>query len=193
VKTLIVNGSPKLHGDTAALVDAFTQQLKGEVKIITPRDNIAPCNDCRRCWQRPGCAIEDGMQAVYRYLESCDAVVLASPIWFSALSGPTLTMASRLQTYYAARRFRGAPPLRKKRGVLILAGAEKGTETAPAATARTVLRLMGADRESLQTVFALDTDNLPASRDTAALEQARAAAEALNAEMTGGCPLSWRL
>lgn len=181
MQTLVFNGSPKAHGDTTALLDAFLADLQGDTRVLTWRDGISPCTDCRHCWQHPGCAIDDAMQAAYQYLETCDNVAIASPIWFSSLSGPLLTLASRLQAFYAAGRFRGEPPpLSRKHGVLLLAGAEPGTEKIPTATALTLFRLMNVRRPLAATAFALDTDNTPAHADRAALDAARQAARTLN-------------
>ena len=62
MRTLILNGSPRKNGDTAALVEAFCQELEGEVRMLTPDDGILPCSDCRRCKVLPGCSIQDKMQ-----------------------------------------------------------------------------------------------------------------------------------
>ena len=183
MKTLILNASPRAHGDTAVLVDALARRLKGEVRILTPQSGIHPCTDCRYCWKQPGCAIRDAMQEVYPYLTDCDHVVLASPVWFSSLSGPLLDMASRFQTLFAARHFRGEPPaLREKNGVLILVGGEPGTEIGPAQNARTILRLMGARRPCAAEIYSMDTDRIPAAEDLQALAAVEAAARLLNGE-----------
>lgn len=101
MKTLIFNGSPKKNGDTEVLVNELAKKLIGEVKIISCFNNISPCVDCRFCWSNTGCSINDEMQEVYSYLDDCDNVVLASPIWFSSLSGPLLNLTSRMQTKFA--------------------------------------------------------------------------------------------
>lgn len=106
MKTLILNGSPREEGDTVALINEFTKNLIGEVKILSCFDEIHPCNDCRYCWENQGCSIDDEMQNVYPYLDECDNIILASPIWFSSLSGPLLNMCSRIQTLFAATYFR---------------------------------------------------------------------------------------
>lgn len=180
MKTLIINGSPKKNGDTAALVNEFARHLEGDVRIVSAFDNIAPCCDCRFCWNHSGCAIQDGMQEIYRYLAECDNVALASPIWFSSLSGPMLSIASRFQTLFCARFRRGETIEPKKNGVLILAGAERGTEVIPAQIASTIAKHMGVRRPFVASVYSLDTDRLPACRDETALRQAREAARLLN-------------
>lgn len=160
---------------------ALTADLHGDVHVISCRSGIRPCNDCRHCRRYDGCAIDDAMQAVYEYIKDCDNVVIASPIWFSSLSGPTLNLASRLQALFSARHFRNAPwPIRPKNGVLLLAGAEPGTEAMPAQTALTILKLLRVRRDGVQTVCSLDTDRVPAAEDAAAMQRCREAAALLN-------------
>ncbi len=181
MKTLILNGSPRRNGDTAALVDALTRELRGEVRQLTMYDRISPCLDCRYCWTHPGCAVQDKMQQVYPYLEACDNVVLASPVWFSSLSGPLMDLASRFQTYFCARFFRKEPPaFPKKNGVIILTGGEPGTEEGPLENALTIFKMANVRRPPVAVIRSMDTNRLPAREDAAALEAVRTAAQALN-------------
>lgn len=180
MKTLVINGSPKKNGDTQALLDAFLAELKGDVKIVTWQDDISPCVDCRACWIKPGCTIRDDMQEVYDYLIDCDNVVLASPIWFSSLSGPMLNIASRLQTLFMGRFRRGEKHEPDKNGVLILTGAQPETKDGPEASAMTIMRNMQVKKPLAAKVYSLDTDRLPARQDAQALADARGAARRLN-------------
>lgn len=180
MKTLVINGSPRKNGDTQALLDAFLEELEGDVKIVTWQDDISPCIDCRACWIKPGCTIRDDMQEVYDYLTDCDNVVLASPIWFSSLSGPMLNIASRLQTLFMGRFRRGEKHEPDKNGVLILTGAQPETKDGPEASAMTIMRNMRVKKPLTARVYSLDTDRLPARQDAQALAQARGAAWRLN-------------
>ncbi|MBQ7983369.1 MAG: flavodoxin family protein [Clostridia bacterium] len=181
MKTLIINGSPKSGGDTAALIDAFVSALDGEYRIVSHSDGISPCLDCRYCWKHEGCALRDGMQPLYDYLADCDCVVLASPVWFSSLASPALAIGSRLQTFFAAKFFRHAPaPLTPKRGVILITGAQPGTEEGPVCNARTILGLAGVRREDITVVRSMNTDRVPASEDSDALTAAADAARMLS-------------
>ena len=184
VKTLIINGSPRRNGDTQALIDAFVSGLDGEYRVVSCADGISPCLDCRYCWKHDGCAVRDAMQDVYAYLADCDAVVLASPVWFSSLSGPTLNIGSRLQTYFAKKFFRHEPsPLKAKRGVILLVGAQPETVHGPIASAKTILGLANIAKDDITVVTSMNTDRIPASDDTEALAAAQAAARALSASV----------
>ena len=51
MKTLIFQGSPHEHGDTAYLTGLLAQRLSGEVRTVHAyRCAIRPCVDCRACW-----------------------------------------------------------------------------------------------------------------------------------------------
>jgi len=181
MKTLIFNGSPKINGDTEALINELASHLDGEIKIISCRNDINPCNDCRYCWENTGCDIKDEMQEIYPFLEVCDNVVLASPVWFSSLSGPLLNMVSRVQTIWAACFFQKInSPLEEKKGVIIIVGAQAGTEIIPTQTAVSLMKYMNVHRPSVSKIYSLDTNNLPAAKDDAALKKCREVAEMLN-------------
>ncbi|MBQ8578468.1 MAG: flavodoxin family protein [Clostridia bacterium] len=185
MKTLIINGSPRKNGDTQALIDAFCQGVAGEVRILSEKDNISPCTDCRRCWKTPGCSMGDGMQEIYEYLSDCDTVVLASPVWFSSLSGVALNIGSRFQMYFAGKFFRKEPSpfaAKPKNGVILLCGAQPGTETAPIGNAKTILRLAGVTNDRMTVHTSMNTDRIPAKDDAATLQSIRKTAERLNAE-----------
>ena len=62
------------------------------------------------------------MEAVYTYLKDCDRILLASPIYFSELTGSLLNVISRLQPYFYARYFRKEPiPLHIQKAVTVTA------------------------------------------------------------------------
>jgi len=120
------------------------------------------------------------MQEVYRYIEEFDNIILASPIYFSELSGSLLSLLSRVQTYFASKYFRGEDTNpKKKNGVLILVGAQKGTEEKASATAHTVFRYLNA-LPCVANVFLLNTNNVAAIDDNVALKQSQDAANLLN-------------
>lgn len=175
MKTLIFDGSPHPKGDTATLIRAMTETLSGEYNIIRAYDerNISPCMDCRYCWQHPVCSMQDGMTKVYRLIQESDAIVIASPLYYSELTGPLLGVLSRLQLFYCANRFQGIRLNEKeKRGGILLAGGGNGGPSNAIRTAKILLRAMGA-QDIAEEVMSLRTDSMPAYQDEAALEAAR--------------------
>lgn len=169
MKTLIINGSPRRNGDTAALVGALRDALSGEVMELSAfYGEISPCIDCRWCNEHLGCVIRDGMDTVYA--DDYDVVAVASPVYMSNLTGPLMNVASRLQPYYAARRFLNQPiELRKKTGVLLLAGGGDGNPDDAIRLSKQIFRLLHADFSDKNSVLSMNTDEVPAAQDKLAL------------------------
>jgi multimeric flavodoxin WrbA len=122
MKTLILNGSNKENGDVAALLGAFSENLGGEAVTLSFADDIKPCVDCRSCRINIGCRLNDKLKDIYPFYVSCDNIVIASPVWFSTLSGTLINIASRfIQPYFAVSYFQNIKvPINPKNGVLIL-------------------------------------------------------------------------
>lgn len=55
------------------------------------------------------------MQEIYSYIQEGDNILIASPVYFSMLTGKLLDVVSRLKTYFCARYFRKAEPIFKKK------------------------------------------------------------------------------
>lgn len=170
MKTLILNGSPRPKGDTASLIELITKKIKGEVKIVHAyRCNISPCIDCRYCWKHEGCAIKDGMQEVYDYLQDCDNVLIASPIYFSELTGKMLDLGSRLQTYFSAAFLRKErPSMKEKKGAVLLAGGGSGGVERAYETAVMLLHHTNC-HDIHEVVSCRHTDKVPGIQDEEAL------------------------
>ncbi len=167
MKTLILNGSPRKKGDTAALLAAL--ELSGEVTVIDAfAAEVSPCLDCRYCRTHPGCSINDGMQELYRKIEESDNIILAAPVWFGTLPGPLLTLVSRAQTWFSGHFFRKEPRLCGKKGAVILTGGGTGGAEGAYRTAKIILRELGAEGE-IPLVTSLQTDRIPAAEDQKAL------------------------
>ena len=182
MKTLIFNGSPRKTGNTSKLVEALTRQLNGEVKVIRAYDvAVRPCIDCRFCWKNTGCAIKDGMQEIYDDIQEADNIVIASPMYFSVLTGQLLAVLSRLQTYWCAKFFRHEEPVPKKKtgGIIIVRGGDGELKRAEE-TAKTVLRHMNATPSGL--VFADNSDAVPSIEAPGVMEALGALARTLNGQ-----------
>lgn len=183
MKTLILNGSPRKNGDTVSLLNEMKKHLKGEVITISAyHDDINPCTDCRYCWTHRECSIKDGMQRVYELIDEVDNIVIASPVYFSQLTGELLNLASRFQLYYAIRRIQKDKTfsLKHKKGVLILVGGGDGSPEPAVDTANIFFRHLNA--ECIDTIMSLNTDKVSAKDDMDAIEGIRRAAERLNGQ-----------
>ena len=86
---LIVKGSPRINGNSAALagqIFAGAKDAGAEVEAVNIAEmDIRPCDACDVCVENyDGCIVEDDMQALYPKLIDADVIVLAFPIyWFT--------------------------------------------------------------------------------------------------------------
>lgn len=179
-KTLIINGSPRINGDTAALIKELRSNLDGEVvELSAYHSNINPCVDCRSCWKTVRCAVRDDMDIIYA--DDFDNVVLATPVYFMTLPGQVLNIMSRFQPQHVATFFRGDPIiLKQKKAGLILTAGGKGNEAGAEHHIRVLFRQLGGKGYEEHTVKSLKTDTLPAKDDKNALAGARGLARWLN-------------
>lgn len=172
MKTIILNGSPRKDGNTSALVKMLMSQLEGEVLHVRTYDaKVQPCLDCRYCWTHPKCAIDDDMTEIYEWLQTADAVVLASPLNFSQLSGSLMSLLSRLQLFFAGHYIRedGNPKMKDKKGLLLIAagGATKKPDLA-IRMSRPFFRELKA--EFIGCVASMNTDQVKAEDDLETVE-----------------------
>ena len=96
MKILVLSGSPRPRGNTAAMVDAFARGAREsghQVEIIDVcRKKIAGCMACEYCRQKGSgherqCVQQDDMQAVYPLLDEAEMIPLASPVYYHSFSG----------------------------------------------------------------------------------------------------------
>lgn len=181
IKTLIINGSPRKNGVSTAIVNEIIKYIEGDIEIVdTYYDNISPCIYCRYCWDNYGCLINDKMQDVYKLINEVDNVVIASPLYFSQLTGKLLSFASRFQCLYVSRCMRKDPEfrLKRKKGIVIITGGGDGNPESALKSANTIFRQINT--ELIGTVLSLDTNELSAKEDKKALRIARELALSLN-------------
>ena len=167
MKTLIIFGSPRNDGCTAYLTKRLIKKLKGEVQMVNAYESAAsPCIDCRYCREHPACMLKDDMQPIYEQIKESDNILIASPLHFSELSGPLLSLLSRLQVAYSARNFLKTEFFQKrKQGALILCGGGSGGAKKAEGTAKLLLAEMNASLDI--TVTSLHTDTIPPQKDGA--------------------------
>ncbi|MBQ3062328.1 MAG: flavodoxin family protein [Clostridia bacterium] len=161
MKTLIINGSPRRQGDCAYIEQELRNRLEGEVISVSAyRDGIAPCIDCRGCQRNYGCVVKDGMKVIYDAIESCDNIILISPVYYRNLTPPMLNILSRMQVNFSSKFYHGREFVKKgKRGAFFLVGGGSGKPDMAAVTSRIILHQLGASDPLYEDGY-FDTDNV---------------------------------
>lgn len=92
-----------------------------ETETITLYDReIKPCVVCDLCKKKYDCSQKDGMEEILTKMESADAMIIASPAYFSCVSGKTKNMFDRSLPLW-----RNGFRLRNKVGGAISVGASR--------------------------------------------------------------------
>lgn len=112
---LAICGSPRKGGNSDLLTDYV---LKGATeagarteKVCLYDIELRPCTACGACLkpEQSDCVIKDDMTPLVRKVDQCDVLVIASPIYFLNITGPTKTFLDRLYPIASPvkRRFAG--------------------------------------------------------------------------------------
>jgi multimeric flavodoxin WrbA len=99
MKVCGIVGSPCKNGNVELLVSqvlegAASQGSKTD-KIYLNKLKIKPCQSCGVDPFPKHCLFEDDMKEVYDALETCDAIVLGSPVYFDTVSAQVKLMIDR--------------------------------------------------------------------------------------------------
>lgn len=166
MKTLILNGSPRKHGETSKLTGRLKEMLPGEkVEFFCYGSTVGGCVDCRYCWKKPGCCVRDGWQELEKEIQESDHILIASPVYFFELTGKMLDVLSRVQSYWCARTFQKTELVQKeKKGGILLAGGGSGSMERAVDTASLLLRDMRCT-EIAPPVLCHGTDRLPSGEN----------------------------
>ena len=110
-KIIAIYGSPRRDGNTSSLMDSFLDGVKenlyaGDInidRIMVSSKKIAPCRGCRSCTKTGECIIDDYMQKIYPKLIDADFIVLATPIFFTTVSGYLKALIDRCQRLWSLK------------------------------------------------------------------------------------------
>lgn len=181
MNTLILMGSPRLHGNTAELCKPLMEELRAQgvqVRYVTLADrDIRPCRACYRCQDVEGaygCVQQDGMANVVEDILWADLIVLATPIysWYC-----TPQMKAVLDRHYGLNKYYGKAKgsLWAGKHVAILATHGYEGEYAYGPFETGVQRLCEHSKLVYDGLYSVvDEDNLASFRKPEAIEGARA-------------------
>jgi multimeric flavodoxin WrbA len=126
-------GSPREEGNTELLLKEAISGIEDSgfsVHVFRLNTmNIMPCQNCGGCEETGTCIYDDDMSQIYEAIRKADRVILASPIFFSALSAQTKAMVDRCQAFWCEKYLLKKPIPEgpdKRKGLLLLVGGMKG-------------------------------------------------------------------
>lgn len=104
---LAIYGSPRKDGNTDIVLREAVRGAKTSgclVNEVYLRDlTLSPCLEIYGCKKTGRCVIEDDFQQLYDQIEAADAIMLASPIFFYAVSAHTKILMDRCQSFWVKK------------------------------------------------------------------------------------------
>ena len=187
MKIVTFYGSPRKGGNTDLLLNEALKLIRDAGHEIIRFDlndmNIRPCQDCGGCETTGECVVDDDMSPVTDAIRVADRIIVASPIFFFALSAQTKIMMDRCQAFWCEKYLLKQPipeGPKGRLGLLILVGGMKqdiGLKCAEA-TAKAFFRTISVPHHETIGFLNVDSKGAVAGHPTA-FEDVRKAAQAL--------------
>lgn len=100
MKVLMINGSPRVNGNTTIALNEMVkvfEEEQVEVEVIQVGQlDIRGCTGCGYCYKNGHCVFNDLVDEVNQKLESCDGLVIASPVYYASANGTLISFLDRL-------------------------------------------------------------------------------------------------
>ncbi len=94
-----ISGSPNVGGNNERIIEqalGIVEQKGYETdKILLSGLSVLPCTDCGTCRTAKECPIDDDMTDIYEKLETSDAFIISSPVFFGSLSAQLKALFDR--------------------------------------------------------------------------------------------------
>lgn len=123
MKVLLINGSPHPKGNTYIALHEMekifgSEGIETELIHVGSKD-IRGCVACRSCAKTGKCVFDDPVNEVAPKFESCDGLVVGSPVYYASANA---TLAAFLTRLFCSTRF----PKTMKVGAAVVAGRRGG-------------------------------------------------------------------
>lgn len=128
MKIILVNASPRKNGNCSRAIQMIQENVKNaDVEVFNLREKeVHPCLACGYCKQQDTakCVQKDDMSNLLARIDDCDAMVIASPIYFGNVSGPAKTFLDRIYPFFnpAKENMTCAAKFGKKCAVIVTSG-----------------------------------------------------------------------
>jgi multimeric flavodoxin WrbA len=179
IRTIAFLGSPRKDGNTDLLLQEAIKGIESSgltVKIFRLNlMNIKPCQNCGGCDETGECIIDDDMNGIYHEIRTANRIILASPIFFFALSAQTKILIDRCQSFWCEKYLLRKPISEGeygRKGLLLLAGGMKkeiGIQCAEA-TAKAFFRTISVPEHSTLSYLGIDAKGAILGHPTALKE-----------------------
>ncbi len=122
MKVLMINGSPRPNGNTAAALREMEKIFAAEgietETIQIGANAIRGCIACGRCGEAGRCVFDDAVNETAPKFEACDGLVVGSPVYYASANATLVAFLTRLfySTHFDKTMKAGAAVVAARRG-----------------------------------------------------------------------------
>ena len=99
-KVLIINGSPRVNGNTSIAVREMGKIFKeNDIEVTTVQvgnKDIRGCIACGHCYEAGKCVFDDVVNELAPLFEQADGLVIASPVYYASANATLIACLDRL-------------------------------------------------------------------------------------------------
>lgn len=99
-KVLIINGSPRVNGNTTIAVNEMEKVFKENGVDVTTvqigNKNVRGCIACGKCLESGKCVFDDVVNELAPLFEEADGLVIASPVYYASANATLIACLDRL-------------------------------------------------------------------------------------------------
>ena len=100
MKVLMLNGSPRVNGNTAAALEemcsVFAEEGVETELVQVGNQPVRGCSACGRCKVTGKCVFDDVVNELAGKLKEADGFVVASPVYFASANATLIAVLDRL-------------------------------------------------------------------------------------------------
>ena len=104
MKVLLINGSPKVKGNTAFALEQMAEVFAAEgietELIHVGSQQIRGCTGCGACYKNGKCVFDDLVNEVAEKLKEANGIIVGSPVYYASPNGTLISFLDRL--FYSA-------------------------------------------------------------------------------------------
>lgn len=111
MKILIINGSPRVGGNSSLLIDEITKQFDklgatSEIISIGNKD-VRGCIACGYCYEHEGCVFKDVVNETSLKFKEADVLIVVAPVYYGSPNGTVISFLDRLfQSSHFSKRYK---------------------------------------------------------------------------------------
>lgn len=122
MKVLIINGSPRINGNTSIAINELEKVFKeNNIEYNTfqiGNKAVRGCIACGYCYTNQKCVFNDDVNEIAKYFEEADGIIVATPVYYASANGTLISFLDRLfySTHFDKRMKVGASVVVARRG-----------------------------------------------------------------------------